>query len=75
MGVNKAGAQDVYSRWVKPIERGNRVVVIDPRCSEEASKAYLWIQIKGGTDGALGRAGAASRAAPGVCPRCGDEDA
>ncbi len=56
IGVNKAATQDVYIRWTQPTERGNRFVIIDPRCSEEASKAYWWIQIKGGTDGAMGRA-------------------
>ena len=54
-GVNKGGVPDIR-QFGEMEERGNKYVVIDPRCSEEASKAYLWVKIKPGTDGALGRA-------------------
>jgi anaerobic selenocysteine-containing dehydrogenase len=54
-GVNKGGVADIRRFWEMKA-RGNKFVVIDPRCSEEASKAYLWVKVKPGTDGALGRA-------------------
>ena len=54
-GVNKGGVADIRRFWEQQAN-GNKFVVIDPRCSEEASKAYLWIKVKSGTDGALGRA-------------------
>ncbi len=55
LGVNKGGVADIR-KFFEMQARGNKFVVIDPRCSEEASKAYLWVKIKPGTDGALGRA-------------------
>jgi anaerobic selenocysteine-containing dehydrogenase len=55
-GVNKGGVPDIREFWNDMYARGNKYVVIDPRCSEEASKAYLWVKIKPGTDGAMGRA-------------------
>jgi len=35
------------------IEKGAKLIVIDPRFSETASKADLWLQVRPGTDGAL----------------------
>lgn len=54
-GVNKGGVQQIRE-FGEVTERGNKYIVIDPRCSEEASKAHEWVRIKPGTDGALGRA-------------------
>jgi len=40
--------------WVIDLmKRGTKLVVIDPRCTWEASRATLWLQIRPGTDGAL----------------------
>ncbi len=54
-GRNKASVGDVENEFDKNM-RGCKTVVVDPRCCEEASKAYEWIPIKPATDGALGRA-------------------
>jgi anaerobic selenocysteine-containing dehydrogenase len=35
------------------MKRGTKLIVIDPVCSWEASRAELWLQIRPGTDGAL----------------------
>ena len=35
------------------MQRGTRLIVIDPRCTWEASRAELWLQPRPGTDGAL----------------------
>jgi len=40
--------------WVVDMmKRGTKLIVIDPVCSWEASRAELWLQIRPGTDGAL----------------------
>jgi thiosulfate reductase/polysulfide reductase chain A len=39
--------------WIKGLNNGSRLVVVDPRFSVAASKATLWLQIKPGTDTAL----------------------
>ena len=40
--------------WViDMMKRGTKLIVIDPVCSWEASRAELWLQIRPGTDGAL----------------------
>ena len=40
--------------WVVDMmKRGTKLVVIDPVCSWEASRAELWLQLRPGTDGAL----------------------
>ena len=40
--------------WViDMMKRGTKLVVIDPVCSWEASRAELWLQLRPGTDGAL----------------------
>jgi anaerobic selenocysteine-containing dehydrogenase len=40
--------------WVVDMmKRGTRLIVIDPVCSWEASRAELWLQLRPGTDGAL----------------------
>jgi anaerobic selenocysteine-containing dehydrogenase len=55
---NLAGSQctDHYftGHWVVDMmKRGTELIVIDPVCSWEASRAKLWLQIRPGTDGAL----------------------
>jgi anaerobic selenocysteine-containing dehydrogenase len=55
---NLAGSQctDHYfsGHWVVDMmKRGTRLIVIDPVCTWEASRAELWLQIRPGTDGAL----------------------
>ena len=40
-------------RIIKARSTGAKVIVIDPRLTETASKADLWLQIRPGTDGAL----------------------
>ena len=55
---NLAGSQcaDHYfsGHWVVDMmQRGTKLLVIDPVCSWEASRAELWLQIRPGTDGAL----------------------
>ncbi len=55
---NLAGSQctDHYfsGHWVVDMmKRGTKLIVIDPVCSWEASRAELWLQIRPGTDGAL----------------------
>ncbi len=37
-------------RFINAIERGMKLVTIDPRCSVEASKGYRWIPIRPGTE-------------------------
>jgi anaerobic selenocysteine-containing dehydrogenase len=37
-------------RFIEAIERGLKLVVVDPRFSPEASKAYRWLPIRPGTD-------------------------
>jgi anaerobic selenocysteine-containing dehydrogenase len=44
------GTTHSTKRFVNAIERGMKLVVIDPRCSVEASKAYRWIPIRPGTE-------------------------
>lgn len=40
--------------WVVDMmKRGTKLIVIDPVCSWEASRAELWLQVRPGTDGAL----------------------
>jgi anaerobic selenocysteine-containing dehydrogenase len=40
--------------WViDMMKRGTKLIVVDPVCSWEASRAEVWLQIRPGTDGAL----------------------
>ncbi|MCP4294742.1 MAG: molybdopterin-dependent oxidoreductase [Proteobacteria bacterium] len=39
--------------WIEGLQRGAKLVVVDPRFSVAASKADIWLQIKPGTDVAL----------------------
>lgn len=45
--------QAYFKEYEKAMAQGARLVVIDPRFSETASKADEWVQIKPGTDTAL----------------------
>ena len=51
MAISSGGQwQDVlYAK-----RNGAKLIVVDPRLSESASKADMWLQIRPGTDGALG---------------------
>jgi anaerobic selenocysteine-containing dehydrogenase len=52
---------NAHSSWTKMLwdqflaakERGTKLVVVDPRRSESAEKADLWVRLRPGTDGAL----------------------
>ena len=35
------------------MKRGTKLIVVDPVCSWEASRAEIWLQVRPGTDGAL----------------------
>lgn len=54
-GVNPP--QSWSAKWntcLEAMKKGARLVCIDPRYTETAARADLWLQIKPGTDGALG---------------------
>jgi anaerobic selenocysteine-containing dehydrogenase len=52
VGPNTASTHS-SKRFNRAMERGMKLVVIDPRCSAEASKAHRWIPIRPGTELAL----------------------
>ncbi|MBW1802650.1 MAG: molybdopterin-dependent oxidoreductase [Deltaproteobacteria bacterium] len=45
-----SGSVAASKRFLDAIDRGLKLVVIDPRCSVEASKAYRWVPIRPGTE-------------------------
>jgi anaerobic selenocysteine-containing dehydrogenase len=47
-------AKPGWREMEKVIAAGTRLLVIDPECTAEAQKADLWLQVKPGTDAALG---------------------
>jgi len=49
VGPNIAGTHST-KRFLDAIERGMKLVVIDPRFSHEASKAHRWIPVRPGTE-------------------------
>jgi anaerobic selenocysteine-containing dehydrogenase len=49
VGPNSSATHST-KRFLNAIERGLKLVVIDPRCSVEASKAHRWIPIRPGTE-------------------------
>jgi len=54
-GVNVpvSWGQTLWDPFLQAIERGMKLIVVDPRLSESAEKADLWLQLRPGTDGAL----------------------
>lgn len=53
-GYNPANSNPpVFKRIIQAKRKGMKLIVIDPRLSETASKADLWLQLRPGTDGAL----------------------
>lgn len=53
LGPNVASACGSTRRFIEALERGMKLVVVDPRRSIEASKAYRWIPIRPGTETAF----------------------
>jgi len=49
VGPNVAAPQST-KRFLDAIERGMKLVVLDPRFSPEASKAYRWLPVRPGTE-------------------------
>ena len=45
--------QTIWEGYLKARKTGTKLIVIDPRRSESAEKADLWLQIRPGTDAAL----------------------
>jgi anaerobic selenocysteine-containing dehydrogenase len=54
-GVNVpvSWGQTLWNPFLQAIEQGMKLIVVDPRLSESAEKADLWLQVRPGTDGAL----------------------
>jgi anaerobic selenocysteine-containing dehydrogenase len=52
-GANFGEAQGTIKPFMKARERGMKFIVVDPRCSPEASKADQWVPIRPGTDQAF----------------------
>lgn len=50
LGPNRALTSNGSMTYMDAIENGTEVVIVDPRCSIEASKSAQWIPIKPGTD-------------------------
>jgi len=50
LGPTLASASTSSRTFIDAIERGTEIIVIDPRCSVEASKSAHWIPIRPGTD-------------------------
>ncbi len=53
-GHNPKATMNAYYRQIKTARKnGAKIIVIDPRLTDAASKADVWLQVKPGTDGAL----------------------
>jgi anaerobic selenocysteine-containing dehydrogenase len=52
-GANFGEAQGTVKPFMKARQRGMKFIVVDPRCSPEASKADQWVPIRPGTDQAF----------------------
>ena len=50
MGPNIGISSSGTKTYVDAIERGCKIITVDPRCSPEASKATQWVPIRVGTD-------------------------
>ncbi len=51
MGANPAANHPVSFKWVtKAMERGGKLVCVDPRFTQSAAKAHLYAPIRSGTD-------------------------
>lgn len=50
MGPNIAVASSGTKTYVDALQRGCKIITVDPRCSPEASKATQWVPIRPGTD-------------------------
>lgn len=53
MGPNFTVASSGTRTLLDALERGMKIINVDPRCGPEASKATEWVPIQGGTDLAL----------------------
>lgn len=53
LGPNVASACGSTKRFLNAMERGMKLVVVDPRRSVEGSKAYRWIPVRPGTETAF----------------------
>jgi len=49
----QATMPSLHVRIEEALARGARLVVVDPRCTELARRADVWLQVQPGTDGAL----------------------
>jgi formate dehydrogenase major subunit len=51
MGSNPASNHPISFRWItKAMERGGKLVCVDPRFTQSASKAHLYAPLRSGTD-------------------------
>jgi anaerobic selenocysteine-containing dehydrogenase len=53
LNVPVSWGHTLWQPFLAAVERGMKLIVIDPRLSETAEKADLWLQLRPGTDGAL----------------------
>ena len=50
-----ANSDGAYGHWVTDVlQRGSKLLVVDPRLTWLAAQADLWLQVRPGSDGALG---------------------
>jgi len=51
MGSNPAENHPISFRWInKAIERGAKLVCVDPRFTKSAAKAHIYAPLRSGTD-------------------------
>ncbi len=53
LNVPVSWGKTLWDPFLQAIKQGMKLIVVDPRLSESAKKADLWLQIRPGTDGAL----------------------
>ena len=53
LNVPVSWGKTLWQPFLAAVEQGMKLVVIDPRLSETAEKADLWLRLRPGTDGAL----------------------